>query len=215
LVSLTAKGKKQLGLIHGPSNARVNAALSILSKEQRGLVVRGMNLYAESLRKTRMQAEVEIRPIRRQDNPALANVVRQCLAEFDGGGPGYATADPEFERLYETYSLPRSAYFVVIREGKVVGGAGVAPLKGAEDSICEFQKMYLLPELRGFGLGKHLLDMSVSTARELKYKKVYLETLSAMRTARHMYQNSGFKPIGAPLGKTGHYACDAWYVRDL
>jgi putative acetyltransferase len=214
-VTLTAAGKKRVGIIHGPANSRVQAALGTLSEEERAAVLHGMTLYARALRATRLQEEFEIRPIRRSDDAPLAEIINGCLAEFGAGGPGFVNADPDFVALYEAYRKPRSAYFVVTREGRVLGGAGVAPLKGAGGKVCEFQKMYLSPDTRGQGLGQRMLDMCMRTARELGYERSYLETLKNMKSARALYEKNGFVPLTCARGRTGHYGCDAWYEREL
>lgn len=62
---------------------------------------------------------------------------------------GYTVADPNLDELYELYSQPGSAYWVVEQEGEVVGGGGVAPLACSEPDICELQKMYFMTSARG------------------------------------------------------------------
>jgi putative acetyltransferase len=49
--------------------------------------------------------------------------------------------------MFEEYNKPKSVYYVVENNGKVVGSAGVALENAA--TICELQKMYFLPETRG------------------------------------------------------------------
>ncbi len=61
---------------------------------------------------------------------------------------GYTVADPNLDELYELYSQPGSAYWVVEQE-EVVGGGGVAPLACSEPDICELQKMYFMTSARG------------------------------------------------------------------
>lgn len=90
-----------------------------------------------------------------QDNPAIARVIRQVSAEYGlTADKGYTVADPNLDELYQVYSQPGHAYWVVEYEGEVVGGGGIAPLTGSESDICELQKMYFLPAIRGKGLAK-------------------------------------------------------------
>ena len=90
-----------------------------------------------------------------QDNPAIARVIRQVSAEYGlTADKGYTVADPNLDELYQVYSQPCHAYWVVEYEGEVVGGGGIAPLTGSESDICELQKMYFLPAIRGKGLAK-------------------------------------------------------------
>lgn len=89
------------------------------------------------------------------DNPAIARVIRQVSAEYGlTADKGYTVADPNLDELYQVYSQPGHAYWVVEYEGEVVGGGGIAPLTGSESDICELQKMYFLPAIRGKGLAK-------------------------------------------------------------
>jgi putative acetyltransferase len=44
--------------------------------------------------------------------------------------------------MFEEYNKPKSVYYVVENNGKVVGSAGVAPLENEAATICELQKMY-------------------------------------------------------------------------
>ena len=36
-----------------------------------------------------------------------------------------------------------------------------------------------------------------------------------MDAAQHLYTEAGFKALCAPLGATGHFACDRYYALDL
>ena len=38
---------------------------------------------------------------------------------------------------------------------------------------------------------------------------------SGMDAAMRLYTDAGFVPLCAPLGQTGHFACDRYYLRDL
>ncbi|HFV5799682.1 TPA: N-acetyltransferase family protein, partial [Escherichia coli] len=58
-----------------------------------------------------------------QDNPAIARVIRQVSAEYGlTADKGYTVADPNLDELYQVYSQPGHAYWVVEYEGEVVGG---------------------------------------------------------------------------------------------
>jgi putative acetyltransferase len=94
-----------------------------------------------------------LRLITAQDNAAIAQVIRDVSAEFGlTADKGYTVADPDLDQLYQLYSRPRAAYWVVECAGQVLGGGGIAPLKGGDNTTCELQKMYFLPACRGQGL---------------------------------------------------------------
>jgi len=156
------------------------------------------------------------RPIRPEDDASVAAIIRHVMPEFGADGPGFALHDPEVDHLSAAYAIPGAAYFVVVNEdGKVVGGAGVAALDGGEPEVCELRKMYFLPEVRGQGMGEALLRHCLTVAQDLGYRTCYLETLTGMDQALKLYGKVGFRPLCAPMGRTGHGGCDHWFARDL
>ena len=155
-----------------------------------------------------------IRPIEARDDAAVAAIIRAVMPEFGADGPGFAIHDAEVDAMHAGYARAGHAYFVVEMDGKVCGGGGVAPLDG-EAGICELRKMYFLPELRGRGAGDALMRRCLDSARALGYSRCYLETLTGMAAAQRLYDKHGFKPVCAAMGKTGHFSCDKFFVRDL
>ena len=162
-----------------------------------------------------MENVFELRPVRPDDNPAVRDLIQTVMPEFGASGDGFAIRDKEVGEMYEAYSLPRTAYWVVSDGQRVLGGAGVAPLQGGDPDVCELKKMYFLPELRGKGWGRKLLRECLLRAKALGFKKCYLETLTHMTQAQGLYQSAGFRRRDRPLGNTGHFGCDRWYELDL
>jgi putative acetyltransferase len=158
---------------------------------------------------------VNIRPIRADDDPAVAAIIRSVMPEFGASGPGFALHDPEVDHMARAYDRPGAAYFVVDDAGTVVGGGGVAPLDAGEADVCELRKMYFLPVVRGHGIGARMLDTCLAEARRLGYARCYLETLTGMDAAQKLYLRAGFQRIDAAMGKTGHFGCNRFYLRDL
>ncbi len=161
---------------------------------------------------TRSPVNFSIRPITPADNAAMASIIRTVMTEFGASGPGFAIHDAEVDSMAESYAAPRCAYFVIERDGVVCGGAGVAPLK---DDVCELRKMYFLPALRGLGAGGAVIARCLEAARAFGYTQCYLETLTGMDVAQHLYAKHGFAALCAPLGNTGHFGCDRFFLRDL
>lgn len=162
-----------------------------------------------------MNASFRIRPIEPSDNAAIAAIIRTVMPEFGADGPGFAIHDAEVDTMYQAYAQPRSSYFVVERDGMVLGGGGVAPLEGAEPDVCELRKMYFLPAARGIGAGSAMMQRCLDAARTHGFRRCYLETLTGMDAAQALYKRSGFTPLCAPMGGTGHHGCDRWFIREL
>lgn len=157
----------------------------------------------------------EIRPIRSDDDAAMAAVIRTVMPEFGATGSGFAISDPEVDWMSRAYAAPRHAYFVLERAGRVLGGAGVAPLVGGDAGTCELRKMYFLADVRGIGAGAAMMARCLDAARSAGFTQCYLETLTGMDAAMRLYQRSGFRRIDAPMGATGHGGCNRFYLLDL
>jgi putative acetyltransferase len=156
-----------------------------------------------------------LRPITAADDAAMAQVIRTVMPEFGASGPGFALGDPEVAHLSAAYSIPRAAYFVLEHARQVVGGGGIAPLAGGGEDVCELRKMYFLPAVRGHGQGRRLLQHCLDVARTFGYRRCYLETLTGMDAAQHLYRQAGFEALCAPLGATGHFSCDRYFLLQL
>lgn len=157
----------------------------------------------------------KLRPIRPDDDQAVATIIRTVMPEFGASGEGFAITDPEVEHMSRAYAAPRSAYFVLETGGQVIGGGGVAPLEGGGEDTCELRKMYFLPQARGLGAGRAMLDRCLEAARGFGFRQCYLETLSGMDAAQRLYRAAGFERIPAPMGSTGHFGCNTFYLRGL
>lgn len=162
-----------------------------------------------------MRPRFLIRPIEPRDDAAVAAIIRTVMPEFGADGPGFAIHDTEVDAMHASYARPRSAYFVVEVDGQVVGGGGVAPLEGGDEDICELRKMYFLPAARGIGAGSAMMERCLDAARAHGFKRCYLETLTGMDAAQSLYRRSGFRTLCGPLGGTGHFSCDQFFIRDL
>ena len=156
-----------------------------------------------------------IRSVNQSDNKYLAVILREVLVEMEIPQKGSAYEDPELDNMYEAYQFSRSEYFVVEEDKKILGGAGISPLKDADINICELQKMYFHKTLRGRGIGQKMIDICLDFALESGYEKCYIETMPNMVAAQKLYLKTGFQYINSPLGNTGHNACPVWMRKKI
>jgi len=157
----------------------------------------------------------KIRRICKNDNLNLSDVIREVLIEIGVPKKGTAYSDPELDFMFETYDKKRSIYYVVENNGKIHGGAGISHLNEADFDICELQKMYFLPSIRGKGLGNLMIEKCLSFALDNKFKYCYIETLPYMKSAQKLYLKKGFSYINSPIGNTGHTSCNVWLIKKL
>jgi putative acetyltransferase len=158
---------------------------------------------------------LEIRPIEPADVPALLRIIADSRGEYGIADRGVELLEPADRALYANYQRQRTLYFVALLRGEVVGGAGVAPLAGADPLTCELQRMYLRADARGCGIGDALLERCLAAAKQFLYVRCYLETVTQMHAALEFYGRHGFRDLQAPLGRTGHGHNDRWMMRTL
>ena len=159
--------------------------------------------------------EISIRKIEQKDNAEVASLIRNVLIEHNVPKVGTAYADAALDCMYETYSAANAQYFVVEKDGKLIGGAGIAQLESGPSDTCELQKMYFLPEARGTGMGSAMMEQCLAFAKEAGFAQCYLETMPYMEAAQKLYRKSGFEYLDAPMGDTGHNSCPVWMITTL
>lgn len=158
---------------------------------------------------------ISIRKITKADNPEIEKIIKQVLTEHGVNKPGTAYYDSSLQQMFEFYSAPKSIYFIAEENNRIVGGGGIFPTDGLPADTCELVKMYLLPEMRGKGIGKLLIDASLEFAKQAGYKRVYLETMKELAKAVTIYEKLGFTVLSEPLGNTGHFACTIRMIKQL
>ena len=159
--------------------------------------------------------ETSIRPIEPGDNRAIATIIRQTLTEFGANKPGTVYYDDSTDHLFELFREAGSAYFIAEMNGEIVGGAGIFPTAGLPANTAELVKMYLLPQARGIGLGKKLMETATDKARELGYENLYLETMPELRQAIKAYEKAGFSYLDKAVGESCHTGCEIWMQKAI
>lgn len=158
-----------------------------------------------------------IRPIQASDNTQIAQIIRTVSSEYGlATESGFAVADPILDNLYAVYSQPHAQYWVIENDqGQLFGGGGLSVLQG-ESHILEIQKMYFLPEIRGLGFAKKILEQAFQFSKQHGYKACYLETTKILWQAVNLYEKLGFRHLSEPIGHTGHsHACEIWMLKHL
>ncbi|MGL5471451.1 MAG: bifunctional helix-turn-helix transcriptional regulator/GNAT family N-acetyltransferase [Shewanella sp.] len=208
VVQLTSAGKKLLAKLDNQQNQLFQEILAQLTPDQIQHIEQALMQYNQAIHKAKQQSGCIIRVASATDDAAIAQVIRDVSAEYGlTADKGYSVADPTLDCLSQIYSQVGAQYWVVEYEGRVVGGAGIAPLAN-NAGICELQKMYFIPEIRGKGLAKRLALLALDFARQTGYQSCYLETTAILKEALKLYEHLGFYPLSAPLGNTGHDACE-------
>ncbi|HDZ5418882.1 TPA: GNAT family N-acetyltransferase [Vibrio harveyi] len=215
LVALTEQGQQALSQLDQQQNSFFEQLLTQLDDSEQEQLKLGLETYLKGLTKVCQAEEYVLRPLTKADNSQVADVIRKVSAEYGlTADKGYGVADPTLDDMYSVYDQQGAAYWVVEYQGEIVGGGGFAPLAG-EPNVCELQKMYFLPQTRGHGLAKRIVALSLQMAKQFGYQQCYLETTECLREAVGLYEKLGFEHLDAPLGQTGHDACEVVMLKTL
>ena len=150
-----------------------------------------------------------IRPARSADGDACREIIFGILRQY-GLEPEPEGQDADLDDLEASYDGRDSLFLVVVDDaGRIVGTAGI---KRWDATQAEIKKMYLLPEARGQGLGRRLLDTLVGFARAVGYTRIVLESNSNLTEALQLYTRYGFQAV-APEHLS--YRCDRAFALDL
>jgi ribosomal protein S18 acetylase RimI-like enzyme len=68
---------------------------------------------------------------------------------------------------------------------------GVVGARALADDVCEMKRMYVVPAMRGRGLGLTLGFAIARAARQLGYRRMRLDTIDTMQAAIKNYRALG------------------------
>lgn len=158
---------------------------------------------------------LHIREVQKQDEPHLATIIKGVFEEHKAPKEGTVYSDPTTEHLFDLFTNAGARLWVAEWEDQTVGCCGVYPTEGLPAKTAELVKFYLTATARGKGIGRLLMEKSIQSAKELGYKKLYLESMPEFSHAVNFYYRIGFKPLPDALGNSGHTSCSIWMLLSL
>ena len=156
---------------------------------------------------------MEYRILSETYDAALAALIRTNLKAHHLDIPGTVYFDDGLDHLSSFYSHPGRAYYVLLDDGTLVGGIGLAEFAGFPD-CCELQKLYLDDSVKGRGLGYQMIEKVEAEGRRLGYKSMYLETHTNLQAAIHIYEKAGYQEIPRP-DCVVHSTMNRFYMKEL
>jgi len=109
--------------------------------------------------------------------------------EFGWDGIGFETKIAEILGGFGQHP-GREQCWVAERDGEILGSVFVMP---EDETTARLRVLYVEPAARGLGLGRKLVDLCLSFAREAGYRKMVLWTHSFQKPARKIYDAAGFR----------------------
>jgi peptidyl-dipeptidase Dcp len=91
--------------------------------------------------------------------------------------------------FYKQYDAQRDGVWICEHEGRVVG---FLALMHRNNEAAQLRYFLLLPEYRGFGLGRKLMELYMARLKQVGYRSTYLWTTREQATAIALYKRYGF-----------------------
>lgn len=162
-----------------------------------------------------MDRTINIRKVEIEDNLLLAEMIREVFEEHNAPKIGTVYSDPTTFNLFQLFTVAKSVLWVAEIDQQIMGCCGIFPTIGLDDDTVELVKFYLPAKARGKGIGKKMMDLSIQSATEFGYRRLYLESLPHFSKAVMIYEKQGFQKLNHPLGNSGHTTCDIWMLKEL
>jgi ribosomal protein S18 acetylase RimI-like enzyme len=123
------------------------------------------------------------------DAPQVARLLHDFQEEYDEPSPGAEALEERYEELI------RNKEMIVLLVGD--GPDGFAQLRFrpwvySAGLHSYLEELYVVPDLRGNGLGRALLDAAMDTARAEGAEQMELGTSEDDVAARKLYESAGF-----------------------
>lgn len=122
----------------------------------------------------------------------VKSVIYETLRNLGITGSSGSTnhRDEDLDKIPDVYHNRGRFWIAIDREGKVIGTVAIRELN---DKTAKLNRMFVLPDYQGSGVGQKLLNHALKFAKEQNYQEVILNTSIVMKRAHRFYEKNGFR----------------------
>jgi GNAT superfamily N-acetyltransferase len=135
---------------------------------------------------------VSIVPAHEPDRLEQARALFEEYAASLGIDLGFQSFHEELATLPGGYAPPTGRLFLAVSGDDL---AGCVALRRLGPEVCEMKRLYVRPAFRSLGVGRLLAERIIREARGAGYRRMRLDTLPSMSSARILYRRLGFREI--------------------
>lgn len=157
--------------------------------------------------------KIEVRKVSSTDINLLQSISRQTFIETfaavntASNMQKYLDDNLSLERLQSEFNNPESEFFFAAGHNKIIGylklNFGQAQTELQNPKALEIERIYVLREYQGVGVGQILFDIAFQTAARLRSEFIWLGVWEKNFKALRFYNKFGFKEFDRHLFKLG------------
>ncbi|HKJ84782.1 MAG TPA: GNAT family N-acetyltransferase [Spirochaetia bacterium] len=135
--------------------------------------------------------------IRKATFPTDRSLVASLFQEYAhwlGEDLCFQNFDDELASLPGKYREPAGTILLASDEREALG---CVALRGQDGDVAEMKRLWVRPKARGAGTGASLVEAVERFAGEAGYAAIVLDTLERLDGALRLYENHGYRRIGA------------------
>jgi DNA-binding MarR family transcriptional regulator/GNAT superfamily N-acetyltransferase len=187
---LTAAGRAAFAPLDARSRAQVGGLLAGLSAPDRDRLVAAMRVIEGLLDPDPAPPSYILRPHRPGDMGWIVHRHGALYAQEYGWDETFealvAGIAAEFIRDFDPR---RERAWIAEKDGEIVGSV---LLVRQSDEVAKLRLLYVEPQARGLGIGRHFVDECIRFARAAGYRRLTLWTNDVLHAARALYAKAGF-----------------------
>jgi DNA-binding MarR family transcriptional regulator/predicted N-acetyltransferase YhbS len=195
-LSLTVMGREAFTPLDRRSRDQVAAMLDELSEPDRRRLLEAMNAIEDLLdRAPQPRAPYTLRPHRPGDMGWIVHRHGALYAQEYGWNETFEALVAEIAASFiKDFDPKRERCWIAEKDGEIIGSV---LLVKQSDEVAKLRLLFVEPQARGLGIGRHFVEECVRFARTAGYKRITLWTNDVLHAARHIYSQAGFQLVKA------------------
>jgi DNA-binding MarR family transcriptional regulator/GNAT superfamily N-acetyltransferase len=189
LLTLTEKGKQTISALNQKSDEQIKSLFQRLGPDEIIKVLDSMAIIKSKI--TQSIRPITIRNFTENDIDYVISSHRTLYEQEYGLSSVFGDyVEKGVRHFIHNYNSERECMLIPEINGRPVGSIVIVK---ADEETAQLRYFLLEPETRGRGLGLRLVDKALEFCRDKGYKRVFLETICFLETARHIYASKGFR----------------------
>ena len=195
-LELSWKGKEAFAQLNAGSARQIRELLCRLSTADQKCVVEAMGMIERMLGKearSTIRGPFTLRPHRPGDMGWVVQRHGELYAESHEWDERFEAMCAEIgARFLDKYDPRVERSWIAERDGERVGAVFLVQ---RSKTVGQLRLLFVEPGVRGLGIGARLVSECVGHARHVGYKRMMLDTVSGLGSARRLYEAQGFELV--------------------